>query len=280
MKKIIGMLILLATIVLLFSINVHADTEPTPTLRVIVKNDNTKGNYYLDLLVQDQGKIKSLTLNADEKQKVSKLANYNELGWRPALLGGTDKLMTGTLQGILLPDGSYLHEFRYGVPTDFKILVLKNGELTKPSKEIKRDSLEMTVTYDMETGAVNASSYFASTMNQIILRLILAMMILLVMAVAFGFTLSASWKVLVFTNIFFQGVINAIIYFTEQNHGINMTLIVYCLATALITVICLFIYSFALKEKTVLTRVYLALFSNLAAFGAGIVPIVFRLVTS
>ena len=73
------------------------------------------------------------------------LANYNDNGWVPALAQGTSMPIWGNLE----PDENGRHILGYfGVPDEFKIIIVTESGQIKVSDTIKRKTMEVALTLD------------------------------------------------------------------------------------------------------------------------------------
>lgn len=259
----------------------NINKESSCFIRIYVKGENLDGNYYLDLLVKDTGKKSVLNITDSERKSISKLANYSKDGWHPALLGGSNKLITGSIKGTRLPDGTYYHEFGYeGLPEHFKIIALYDGEV-KVSKEIERDSTsDMTINYDIDVSGAYVKTSFESFIYQCVYRFAFSMLLIFLISFGYGFSMKGAWKVLLFTNIFMQLGVDLLLYFSNKSYSMAVTLFLFLLAHVLIIALEILIYGIGLKEKPFVSRISLAVTSNCAVFGVGVAAIIFGMVVS
>ena len=125
MKKKLCVTIFLLVISLLFPLASYADIGPKPSIKLIVLNP-PEDEYYLDLLINYESKHSYTNIDEEDEydeNMVSILENYNEDGWRPALVTGTNVPLFGELTGKRDGD-TMVHSFSYlGTPTRFKIIL-------------------------------------------------------------------------------------------------------------------------------------------------------------
>jgi hypothetical protein len=168
MKKILALITFLI-INLLFPFRTYADIGPKPSIKLIVLNP-PNDEYYLDLLINYETKHSYINIDEEDgydENMVRILENYNEDGWRPALVTGTNVPLFGKLTGEKEGD-TMVHMFRYlGTPERFKvILVEKSGKVTVSENIIERKAFESTVYYDYATNRMWETSATLSYIKQ------------------------------------------------------------------------------------------------------------------
>lgn len=241
--------VLFLFIIGLFPTTAYADIGPKPSLEIIVKGmDND--NYWLDLLVTDEGEYSWLDISDEEREMVKKLAEYrDEEGFHPALLVGTKVPLSGKLKGEKQPDNTYIHNFSYvGTPEKFKIAILTEDNRLIISDLIHRKNFNSTVEYDLtgevlqgdiilSAGKAKEIIPFGKMFLGFITRLVLTLLIEIGIALLFGFTLRNSWKILVGTNTFTQIILNIVVLWMNLAHGMLAALMIFVLMEILITVL-------------------------------------------
>lgn len=276
---------LIVTIVLMtlfiYTPSASADIGPKPSLDIIVVGMDTD-DYWLDLLVTDDSNYSWLEITEEERAKVSKLADYqDDDGFHPALLGGTNVPLNGTLVGEKQPDGSYLHKFSYlGVPKSFKIAIVKKDGTLIISDIVTRKQFQSIMVFDLQDLKVTENEVIlANKVSEkipwitismgFIVRLMATLVIEIGIALLFGFTLKNSFKILLTTNLITQIILNIIILFGSNIYGLLAGILLFILVETLIVIIEALVYSKFLTEKNKLRRIIYAIFANIISTIAG-----------
>lgn len=163
MKRKIGLFLsLFLLLALALPFTVFADMGPKPRVAVRVEN-LPEGNCYVDLLIEKSGDYENITeqnrsaLNPD---MLAVLENYSgEYGY-PALTCGTNIPLFGSLPGEA--DGNdRLYTFSYfGVPDEFRLIAVTEDLQLKVSEPIRKDVLQIHVTWDFQSNKVTQPSTF------------------------------------------------------------------------------------------------------------------------
>jgi hypothetical protein len=278
MKKAMLVFLYIIAFIMLFPVNSSADTGPKPSLTIIV-NGMGDEEYWLDLLVSDEPNYTWLDISDEEREKVSKLAEYNEAGLHPALLVGTHVPMNGSLTGERQADGSYIHKFSYvGVPAQFKIAILKSDGTLIISDMVKRNHFQSVMEYTIGTSGISEKADPNGTVKEVfpmnyiwgfLLRMIATLIIEIGIALLFKFTLKKSWKVLAFTNIATQIILNIIIISSTIRNGQTSGFFIYFIAELFVVTTELAVYSNFLIEQKLIRRIIYTITANLISFIAG-----------
>ena len=144
MKKTVKTTFFVIVLFALCSVTAFADMGSKPRVQITLKNPPQE-KYYLDLLHQyDNPDYSGNTVWVDDPM-FTVLANYNDNGWVPALAQGTSM----PIWGELTPDENGKHIFGYfGVPDEFKIIIVTESGQIKVSDIIKRKTMEISLTLD------------------------------------------------------------------------------------------------------------------------------------
>lgn len=278
MKKLCRVFLYILAIIILFPVNSRADTGPKPSLTLIVKGMGEE-EYWLDLLVSDEPNYNWLDISEEERDRVSKLAEYNENGLHPALIVGTHIPMNGSLIGERQEDGSYIHKFTYvGVPTEFKIAILKSDGTLIVSDMVKRNQFQSVMEYTIGTSGISEKADPNGTVKEVfpvnytwgfLLRMIATLIIEIGIALLFKFTLKKSWRALVFTNVATQIVLNIIIISSTIRNGQTSGAFIYIIAELFVVTTELVVYSKSLTEQKLIRRILYTITANVVSCVAG-----------
>lgn len=278
MKKVCLIILYMITCFLMFPTGAGADTGPKPSLTIIVEGMGDE-EYWLDLLVSDEANYMWLDISDEERERVSKLAEYNQDGLHAALLKGTHIPMNGSIRGEKQPDGSYIHKFTYvGVPTEFKIAILKSDGTLIISDKVKRNFFQSVMEYTLSSSSISEKAGLSGTVKEIfprgyilgfLQRMAATLIIEIGAAILFKFSLKKNWKVLLFTNIATQAVLNIIIILSAIQNGQASGFLTYFFAELLVAATEMIVYSNLLSEKKNGTRILYAVTANTLSFMAG-----------
>lgn len=278
MKKILLIILFTITFLMMLPITSNADTGPKPSLTIIVKGMDVE-EYWLDLLVADEPNYSWLKISDEEREKVSKLAKYKEGGLHPALLVGTHIPMNGSLTGEKQGDGSYIHKFTYvGVPSEFKIAILKSDGTLIISDKVKRNHFQSVMEYTFETSNINERADSSGKVREVfprgyiwgfLLRMILTLAIEIGIALLFGFTLKKTWRILTLTNIATQIILNLIVISSTIRNGQTSGFFTFFITELFVIVTETFIYDNLLIEHNRKRRILYAITANIVSIAAG-----------
>lgn len=280
-KKYLLVLMMVLSIIVSFTPIARADVGPKPSLNLIVKGLDDD-DYWLDLLVREPSEHSWLEITNEEMEAVSKLANYtDDEGFHPALLGGTNVPLSGNLKGERQKDGSYLHRFGYvGVPKEFKIaILLKDGQLII-SDVVQRNHFQSVMEYDLESieiteevitsaGQVSEKMPWLDLTLGFFMRLFATLFIEVVVAFALGFKSKQALKIILYTNIATQVILNGMILFTETTNGFFVGMFVYLVAEVFVLLVEMGVYDRLLTDKSRPWRITYAILANIFSLVAG-----------
>jgi len=141
--------IFLITIMLLgiCTVTAFADMGSKPRVQIDIKNPPQE-KYYLDLLYYTEYYDRYSNIDTDDDyddKMLALLTGYDDSGWVSAIASGTSLPMWGSLE----PDENGRHIFGYfGVPDEFKIIIVTESGQIKVSDVIKRKTMEVDLTLD------------------------------------------------------------------------------------------------------------------------------------
>jgi hypothetical protein len=259
-------------LVMSFATPVYADFGPKPAITIIVRNP-PDGEYYLDLLIQEDKINTSLAEERDQYDavKFKLLEDYNEDGWTPALVHGTAIPLFGRLTGSR-QGRAMVHTFSYfGTPEQFKIIIVTPEKQLVVSRELLRQTFHLTLTYDYETGAINQRSIFAAYLLQIVSTLLPTLLIEGLLLILFGFSLRQNLWPLLLVNLATQVLMTATLGATAISQGMLMAYLLFVPIELLVVIIESVAYSMLLKQHRKRRRVGYAITANLVSGIAGMI---------
>lgn len=261
----------------MFSFKVYADVGPKPSIKLIVLNP-PEDEYYLDLLVDYE--IKHPYKNVDvgeglDENMLNVLKEYNEDGWRPALVTGTSVPLFGKLTGTREGD-VMVHSFSYiGTPEKFKvILVEKSGKVTVSEDIVKRKAFESTVYYDYATNRLWETSAILAYVKQFIFTFTVTLIVEGIILILFRFSLKKSWKPFVVVNLITQILLTVIVFSFMYFAGAMAAFLIYIPFEILIFIMESKLYKKYLCEHSIRRRICYALVANMVSFVLGLVAII------
>ena len=162
MKKLIRTLLLSAIMFSLLSLTAFADMGSKPRVQITVENQPQE-KYYLDLLYYaGDRQLHANTVWIDDGIYTT-LYNYNDNGWIPALAQGTSIPMWGEFE----PDENGVHILSYfGVPDEFKIIIVTESGEIKISDTISRKTMEISLTLDYTDMSYTAQPVWRAILAQ------------------------------------------------------------------------------------------------------------------
>jgi hypothetical protein len=249
-----------------------ADMGPKPKIEITVLNPPSE-EYYLDLLIQGDGNYDNLGGEAYDPEKLALLASYSEDGWHPALTNGTDAPLWGSLKGTQ-KDGSMVHTFSYfGVPDDFKIIIVTPDNLLIVSESIHRDAFQFKLKYDYEKGQIVRQSPALSYLIQFFTTYIPTLVIEGLILLLFGFSIKQNYIALLTVNFITQVILTVLLGSVMLQDGILAAYIVYIPAELVIIIAESIAYAKVLKQHKTGRRICYAVTANIVSFIAGILLI-------
>lgn len=128
----------------------YADMGPKP--RIVLRAENEPdGLYYVDLLVEDEGRNHAIDPEGYDGTMLNALRQYQDGAWHAARAAGTDVPLFGDIAGVETESGreftfSYIPPQRYRV-----ILVTQDGSVRVSETVYERTRFFETMTLDCET---------------------------------------------------------------------------------------------------------------------------------
>ncbi|HHV45902.1 MAG TPA: hypothetical protein GXX53_03190 [Tissierellia bacterium] len=271
MKKSAEVILIALSIVLLLPFTACADVGPKPIIKLIVLNP-PEDEYYLDLLIDYDKKSTYSNIREDDEydeNMISILREYNEDGWRPALVTGTKAPLFGKLTGVREGD-TMVHKFSYvGTPERFKvILVEKSGKVTV-SEDIKRKAFESTVYYDYAKNKIWEASASLSYIKQFTMTFTATLIVEGIMLILFRFSLRKNWKPFIMVNLFTQILLTLIVFSAMYFAGSMAAFLLYIPFEIGILLIETKLYKKYLKEHSIRRRILYAITANMISFLLG-----------
>lgn len=279
MKKILALITFLIIINLLFPFRTYADIGPKPSIKLIVLNP-PKDEYYLDLLINYETKHSYINIDEEDgydENMIKILENYNEDGWRPALVTGTNVPLFGKLTGEKEGD-TMVHMFRYlGTPESFKvILVEKSGKVTVSENIIERKAFESTVYYDYATNRMWETSATLSYIKQFTITFTATLIVEGIILILFGFSIKKNWKPFIGVNLITQILLTLVVFSAMYFAGAMAAFLIYIPFEIVILVIESKLYKKYLSEHSIRRRIIYALVANIVSFILGLRMVIQR----
>lgn len=271
MKRIFFIMLTVIIAVMYFPVTAKADSGPKASLEIIVSNP-PKGQYYLDLLVDYNGKTLYKNIR-DESQynadKIKILKEYRDGNWRPALLTGTRPPLRGGLIGT--PEGDkVVHKFSYfGVPDRFKIIILTSDNKIIVSNEIYRKTFNSTVYYNFKTNSAKERPIILSCLLQFLLTCSCTLVIEGIILLLFRFSIKQNWKPFLIINIITQIFLNLILSVVMFSHGLIYAYTCYIPLELIILIAEIICFRKYLHQHSKLRRTLFAITANVVSFAAG-----------
>ncbi len=272
MKRLLVLFIMLIIISLMFPFVSYADIGPKPSIKLIVLNP-PDDEYYLDLLIDyDKRNIYTNIHEVDEldKNMVSILEDYNEDGWRPALVTGTKVPLFGKLTGQREGD-NMVHNFSYlGTPDRFKVIIVeKSGNVTVSKDIIERRAFESTVYFDYATKKLWETSAIPAYIKQFTMTFAATLIVEGIILVLFRFSLKKNWKLFIGVNLLTQILLTLIVFSAMYFAGSMAAFLIYIPFEIVILVIESKLYKKYLLEHSPRIRISYAIVANIVSFIIG-----------
>lgn len=265
-------ILFLVLLTVLAPLTAYADMGPKASLTVRVEHPPEEP-YYLDLLTQEPGEDSNLspeerdTLN---EEMVSALFSKKDEGWSPALAGGTRVPMWGELSGKPQSDGSMLHVFSYvGVPKTYRIILVTQSGDVSVSEAAARNTLQGTVTYDYESGALETPSLVPAYALQFGITFGATLLLEGILLLLYGFSLKENWKLFVLVNLVTQIGLTATVGAVLITQGPLLAYIAQGPAELVIIAAESAIYAKWLKGHNWKRRIGYGIVANIASYAAG-----------
>lgn len=258
---------------------VSADMGPKPTIKIVVKNAPAE-TYYLDLLVHENSAHRNLEGNPGQYDaaKFALLENYNQDGWYPALVHGTGMPLFGDLTGQK-QGADLVHTFSYfGTPEQFKIIIVTPENQLVVSRELTRQTFNLTLTYDYRTGSINERSMIMAYIIQILSTLLPTLLIEGLLLILFKFPLRQNFWPFLLVNLATQFLMTAILGTAAISQGMFTAFLLLIPVEFLIILIESLAYAFLLKPHRKARRVGYAILANLISAAVGMIVMSFSFV--
>lgn len=273
--KVIAIPIIIITLSIMFflPLDVSADVGPKPSLSIIVENA-PEGEYYLDLLIDYEHDHLYTAVNRDDvafTQMYDVLKDYNDNGWRPALITGTRVPLNGSLSGINTGN-KMVHQFSYvGVPDRFKVIIVTQDlEIIVSDNIIDRKAFNSTVHFDSRTGKLSESFMLLAYLKQFLTTCTATLLIESLILIIFGFAVKQNWKPFFIINICTQLLLTFIIFGTMYSHGSFAAVLLYIPFELIILTTETLLFIKYLHRHSKLRRALYAITANLVSFAFGL----------
>ena len=247
-----------------------ADMGPKQSLTITVTNA-PEGVYYLDLLHQDDWDYKNVDLEDYDPALVEGLRRWEDEGWYPALIHGTNL----PLFGDLLPGADGTHTFSYyGLPDTFRIAVSSAGG-TQATEPFTRTVFHTELVYDYASNTITRStSTVGYYLTQFLSTLIPTLVVEGILLWLFGFRSRRSVAVFLAVNLTTQAALHILLGSAILAVGTHSLYYLMLLPVeALIWLAEAVVYGLLLREQKPGRRVGYALCANLASYAAGFFPL-------
>jgi hypothetical protein len=274
LKKTIVFLLAILLAALAFPIYAAADMGPKDALTVTVENPPDEP-YYLDLLTNEDGGSGYDNLG-EERDKLNQtmlklLYSKTDEGWWPAIAGGTNAPIFGSLTGTE-KDGAMVHTFSYfGVPETYRVIIVTESGKVSVSDMRTRETLQSSVIYDFATGDLTEAPYLEALLLQFIVSLVSTVVIEGLLLLLFRFRLRENLLVFLLVNIITQVFLAAVTVITQFKYGIFATIFAVMFVEFIILIAESLVFARFLKGKTKGRRVAYAITANLVSLISGLV---------
>ena len=253
-------------------LTVFADMGPKPMVTVRLENP-PQGIYYLDLLIagedQDYENLSDEERAQLDPDMLAVLENFSGPDGHPGLAAGTAVPLFGKLTGD--PDGdAMIHVFSYyAVPNEFRLILVKEDQTVTLSDRIRRDTLQVHVTWDFASNQISQPTPFWAYLIQLLGTLLPTLLIEGVLLLLFRFPLKENWLVFLLTNLATQ--LGLFLFLGTQCVTGSYLAYYFALIPAelIILAVELAVYIPLLKGKTRIWRAAYAVTANAASCAAG-----------
>ena len=265
-------LMMVVFIIVLFPTMVYADMGPKDKLTIHVKNP-PEGLYYLDLLTQETSKYGNF--NEDERKTLNQdmvalLYSYEDEGWKPALVEGTGRPMSGDLAGKP-SDDERIHTFGYvGLPTTYRVIIVTQRSVISVSDILTRKALQSSLIYDYATGEVTTPNIAITYLMQFLSTCIPTLFVEGVILILFGFSFTNNWRVFLLANIITQIFLTITVGVSLVKTGTLLTYFLQFPVELGILVGETIIYKRYLKGQSPKRRTGYGIIANLVSWGLGL----------
>lgn len=250
-----------------------ADMGPKP--RIVLRAVNEpEGLYYVDLLVEDEGRNHALDPADYDETMLGALRSYQDGAWHAARTTGTDVPLFGDIKGVETDKGREF-TFSYIPPQRFRvILVTQDGEV-RVSEEIReRTRFFETLTLDCETMTLKPyyDIPFAKIAQQFVSTLVPTLFIEGLLLLAFRLARTKRDALcFLWTNVATQIVLTAVLSYMLPRGGVFLSnLFVIPIAEIVILIAETIVYRRFLASGTKARRTAYAVVANLASWFLGV----------
>ena len=197
------------------SVSAFADIGSKPRVQIDVKNPPQE-KYYMDLLYQaGDRQLHANTVWMDDDMFTA-LHSYNDNGWVPALAQGTAIPMWGEFE----PDENGRHIFSYfGVPDEFKIIIITESGQIKVSEIISRKTMEISLTLDYNDMTFTAQPIWQAVAAQFLVTCSMTLLVEFMVLMLFYFKEKRNIRPFVIMNIITQIFLTAVISYVFMKEG-------------------------------------------------------------
>ena len=265
---------------ILFYQTTKEDMLTEPTLKIYVDGMDT-ADYWLDLLVMEDDIGYKRDFPGRILESVPVLEKYyDDEGYHPAMLGGSKEEFIGRLDGFLVEDGSYRHEYwGVGIPDEFKVIIQTRDEKLIISDVVKTSGYHSEVRFDLgdidfspevqrDVGEIREVLPWVRIVFSFLVRLIAAVIIKTSLAEAFGFKSKQSSKLVLITTIITQTVINVALI-SQVFYGAKFAFTALYISSLAVLAAETVLYALKLPEKNSNMRILYTLAANAASFIMG-----------
>jgi len=241
---------LVAVLIIIFAcpLAAYADTGPSPSLKITIKNPPPE-RYCFDLLIKvedisDERKDR-LARKTDDRM-IQGLYEYTDEGWYPAINGGF--YYNGIYRLFGNGEGeAYQSDIIIRSPDEFKIIIVTESGEILVSNLITKKNFFSEVVFNAQTGRAseNRGNGFAHYPLTLMVTLVIEGLILLL----FRFRLRDNWKPFLLVNIGTQGLLYITVWGATLAFGYFYPIIAYHFAELAIIAIERSIYLRTLKWR-------------------------------
>ena len=248
-----------------------ADMGPKQSLTITVTNA-PEGAYYLDLLYQEDWTYRNVDLEDYDSALIAGLCAWEDEGWYPALVHGTNL----PLFGDLLPGADGTHTFSYyGLPETFRIAVSSAGGAQATEEPFTRTVFHTELVYDYAGNTITRSTSTAGYyLTQFLSTLIPTLAVEGILLWLFGFRSRRSAAVFLAVNLVTQAALHILLGSAILAVGAHALYYLMLLpAEVLIWLAEAVAYGLLLRDQKPGRRVGYALCANLASYAVGFLPL-------
>ena len=271
MKRLLRAVPCLLLCLILLAGTASADTGPKQSLTITVTNA-PEGVYYLDLLHQNDWDYSNVNLEEYDPALIEGLRSWEDEGWFPALVHGTDP----PLFGDLLPGEDGTHNFYYfGLPETFRIAVSSANGAQATAEPFTRTVFHTELVYDYASNTITRSTstvgyYLAQFLSTFIPTLAVEGILLWL----FGFRSRRSVVVFLVVNLVTQAVLHILLGSAVLAVGAHyLYYLVLLPVEVLIWLAEAVAYGLLLRDQKPGRRVGYAICANAASYAAGFLPL-------